>query len=125
MPFLLLIWGNKRWTLIIVLIIFILLQLAQVNKLSGDLARAKDECQNKIEKATQPYKEAAAAAQAEANKVSQSYEETKQAERVRTETIIKEVEKIVERPIYRNVCLDDLGLSAINQGITGKLASKP
>lgn len=125
MPLLLLIWSNKRWTLIIVLIISILLQLVQTNKLSGDLAKAKNECQNRIEKATQPYKEAAAAAQAEANKVSQTYEETKQAERVRTETIIKEVEKIVERPVYRNVCLDVDGLSAINQGITGKLTSEP
>ena len=33
--------------------------------------------------------------------------------------ITKEVEKLVDRPVYRNVCLDDDGLRAINSQILG------
>lgn len=46
--------------------------------------------------------------------------ETKRDEiRERTRTIVKTVDRIVERPVYRNVCFDDLGLRAANDAITG------
>lgn len=35
-------------------------------------------------------------------------------------TITKTVDKIVERPVYRNVCLDDDGLRAANDALSGK-----
>ncbi|MFZ8001428.1 hypothetical protein ACO1DV_00005 [Acinetobacter lwoffii] len=37
MPLLMLIWNNKRWSLIVVLCIVILCQLFQANRLAGDL----------------------------------------------------------------------------------------
>jgi hypothetical protein len=43
--------------------------------------------------------------------------------RVRTEikyrTITKTVEKLVERPVYRDVCFDDDGLHLVNTALTG------
>ena len=43
--------------------------------------------------------------------------------RVEFRTITKEVEKIVEKPVYRDVCLDADGLRAVNAALTG--ASPP
>lgn len=42
-------------------------------------------------------------------------------------TITQQVDKIVERPVYRNVCFDDDGLHAVNDAIAGKVTdpSKP
>lgn len=49
-------------------------------------------------------------------------------EKIRTEFVVvtSEVEKIVEKPIYRNVCLDDDGLRALSAAIGHKpSASEP
>lgn len=42
-------------------------------------------------------------------------------------TITQIVDKIIDRPVYRNVCLDDDGLSNANAALSGALtpASKP
>lgn len=48
---------------------------------------------------------------------SAGYEKKKEAARVKYVKVIEEVEKIVERPIYKNICIDEDGLKAINQGI--------
>jgi hypothetical protein len=49
-----------------------------------------------------------------------------EAQRVRTEikyrTITKIVEKLVERPVYRDVCFDDDGLRLVNAALTGSPA---
>lgn len=62
MPFLLLIWNNKRWTLIIVLLIYALFQTWQSNSLAGDLNKAKADCKTKVQKevdkAVKPYQDA-------------------------------------------------------------------
>ena len=59
MPILLLIWNNKRWTLIIVLLIYGFLQTWQSNSLAGDLSKAKADCKTKVQqevdKAVKPY----------------------------------------------------------------------
>lgn len=119
MPFLLLIWNNKRWSLIVVLLTYSLFQTWQSNNLTGDLAKSKTECQNKIDKAVtsakKPYLDAEAAAKKKANEVSEQYEVTKNEERIKTEVITRTVEKIVDRPIYLNVCFDADGVSAVNQ----------
>ncbi|MEG0347222.1 MAG: hypothetical protein RR605_04140 [Acinetobacter sp.] len=66
MPFLLLIWNNKRWTLIIVLLIYALFQTWQSNSLTGDLNKVKADCKTKVQqevdKAVNPYKDAIAKA---------------------------------------------------------------
>ena len=62
MPLLLLIWNNKRWTLIIVLLIYAVFQTWQSNSLAGDLNKANAECKTKVQqevdKAVKPYKDA-------------------------------------------------------------------
>jgi len=108
---------------ILMLFIFIFGYVWYANSLAGDLRNAEIASDARVEEALRPYIEAEKAAQVQANEESEEYEKTKQAERIRTETIIKEVEKIVERPVYRNVCLDADGLSAINQGITSNSTS--
>lgn len=40
-------------------------------------------------------------------------------------TITQTVDKLVEKPVYRNVCLDDDGLRVANQALTGSLAAPP
>lgn len=46
-----------------------------------------------------------------------SHEEFKERERVVYQTITETVDRIVERPVYRNVCLDDDGLAVLRQAI--------
>ena len=121
MPFLLLIWNNKRWSLIVVLCIVILCQLFQANRLAGDLRKADVKCQDKINKKLKPYLDAEKKAQDLANKAGEEYEESKEVERVKTEVITREVQTIKDRPIYINTCLDDDGVRLINEaGNTGQ-----
>lgn len=121
MPLLLLIWNNKRWTLIVVLCIVILCQLFQANRLAGDLRKADVKCQDKIDKKLKPYLDAEKEAQEKANQAGEQYEESKEVERVKTETITREVQTVKERPVYINTCLDDDGVRLINEaGNTGK-----
>ena len=62
MPLLLWIWKNKRWTLIIVLLIYGLFQTWQSNSLAGDLNKAEADCKTKVQqevgKAVKPYQDA-------------------------------------------------------------------
>ena len=55
--------------------------------------------------------------QGEINEISSEYEALKQEQAEKQRVIYKTVEKIVDRPIYRNVCLDDDGLSEINKAV--------
>lgn len=40
-------------------------------------------------------------------------------------TIIREREKIVDRPVYRNICLDPSGVQLANDSKNGRISSKP
>lgn len=104
------------------LCIVIICQLFQANRLAGDLRKAETTCQDKINKKLKPYIDAEKKAQKLANKAGEEYEESKEVERVKTETITREVQKIVERPVYIHTnCFDDDGVSAANAaGNTGK-----
>ena len=118
MPLLYWIWNNKRWTIIIVLLIYGFFQTWQSNSLVGDLNKANADCKTKVQQevdnAVKPYKEAEQEAQERAQKAGEDYEQTKETERVKTETITREVQKIIERPIYLNTCFDAAGVSAVN-----------
>ena len=76
-------------------------------------------------KAKKPYLDAEAAAKKKANEVSEQYEVTKNEERIKTEVITRTVEKIVDRPIYLNVCFDADGVSAVNQAASIISTGKP
>ncbi|WP_291370151.1 MULTISPECIES: hypothetical protein [unclassified Acinetobacter] len=58
MPILLWIWNNKRWTLIIVLLLCLFFQTWQVNSLAGDLGKAETACDARVAKAIKPYQAA-------------------------------------------------------------------
>ena len=58
MSFLLLIWNNKRWTLIIVLLIYAVFQTWQSNSLTGDLNKAEANCDVRVAEAIAPYETA-------------------------------------------------------------------
>lgn len=53
------------------------------------------------------------------------HEQFKAAEDIRYVETIKVVTKLVDRPVYRNVCLDDTGRMLINSAIRGEDSSKP
>lgn len=52
------------------------------------------------------------------NKASAGHEADKERIRVQYITITKEVERIVEKPFYRDACLDDDGLRVLRSAIT-------
>lgn len=59
-----------------------------------------------------------------ADKAAEVHEVFKERERVVYQTITETVDRIVERPVYRNVCLDPDGLRALGDAIHGR-ASDP
>lgn len=59
-----------------------------------------------------------ATAEADA-KAAAALETKKEAINVQYRTITRTVEKLVDRPVYRNVCLDDDGLRAVNEALRG------
>lgn len=73
-------------------------------------------CQGKIDEAVKPYIDAEKKGQQNANEAAKNYEQQKEVERSKTETITREVQKIIERPIYINTeCFDDDGVRLINE----------
>ncbi|MDH2019172.1 hypothetical protein N5J44_10390 [Acinetobacter ursingii] len=118
MPILIWIMSNKRWTVIIILLIFSFWKTWQTNHYAGELSKANTVCEAKVKtevaKAVKPYIDAQKQAEINAQKASEDYEKTKESERIKTETITRTVQKIVERPIYINTCFDDDGVSAVN-----------
>ena len=64
-----------------------------------------------------------------ANKADQSIAATLEARlselRANETTIIREREKIVEMPVYRNVCLEPSGVQLANDAKNGRITSKP
>ncbi|WP_336931477.1 hypothetical protein [Acinetobacter bereziniae] len=118
MPFLQLMWNNKRWTIIAILMILLGCQTWLTNKYVDDLNKAEIKCTEKIQKIKDDQQKALVEKQNNINRVSADYEQLKSEQRVITETKIREVQKIIERPVYSNVCIDSDGLRSINSLIT-------
>ena len=118
MPLLYLIWNNKRWSLIIALCIMFFCQLFYTNHLSKKLRVASEQCNAKIQVIEQRHLKALAEKQNAINQVSADYEKAKSEQRIKVETVTREVQKIIDRPVYQQFCFDDDGVSAINSLIT-------
>ena len=73
MPILYWIWNNKRWTLIILLLIYALFQTWQSNSLAGDLNKAEANCDVRVAKAIKPYEDAIDQAQEEKATIMQTW----------------------------------------------------
>jgi len=119
MPILISLWKFKTWIAIAVLSLLWLGQIAYTNHLSGKLKEAEAKCTAKIQEIEQKHLKALAKKQNEINKVSADYETEKSAQRRQVETVTREVQKIIERPVYLNNCFDSDGVSAINSLIAG------
>lgn len=64
-------------------------------------------------------------AQDKYNAVATKLESTKAERIVQTNTITKIIPQIVEREIYKNVCLDSQGMDVINKALSGDSYVKP
>ncbi len=47
------------------------------------------------------------------NQVSADYEKAKSEQRIKAETVTRELQKIIDRTVYKQFCFDD-GVSAVN-----------
>ena len=100
---------------IIALLAFLLLVcLFILNHQAKRLNEAKEQCDARIEQIKTAQYQAQVEQQNQINEVSADYEADKAQRQVETQVIYKTVEKIVDRPIYRNVCIDADGLSTLN-----------
>ena len=106
----------KFWREIIIgfLAFFLLITLSVLNHKTGQLKQADQKCIAQIQEIERKQVKALAEAQNKANKASAEYEQVKAEQRTKVETVTRTVQKIVERPIYLNRCIDDDGLSEIN-----------
>jgi small-conductance mechanosensitive channel len=100
-------------------------QIAYSNHLAGLLKEADSKCIAKVQEIEQKHLKALAAKQDQINKVSADYEKAKSEQRVQVETITREVQKIIDRPVYNNVCFDDTGVQLINSLITDDSSEPP
>ena len=98
-------------------------QIAYTNHLAKELRQAESNCQAKILKLEQQHQQAIQKQQTTINKLSADYEERIANQKVKVETVTKYVDKIIERDVYRNVCIDDDGLQSINSLIKNRSAS--
>ena len=114
MPILIVLWKFKYWIAIAVLSFMWLGQLTYTNHLSGKLQEAETKCTAKIQEIEQKQLKALAEKQNEINQVSADYEQIKSAQRRQIKTVTREVQKIVERPVYQQHCFDDSGLQQLN-----------
>ena len=111
-------WKFKHWIAIAVFFFLWLGQIAYTNHLAGKLKQAESQCTAKIQKLKDDQQQALIKKQNEVNQVSADYEQLKSEQRVKVETVTREVQKIVTQPIYSNVCFDDDGLQQLNSLIS-------
>ncbi len=118
-------WKYKHWIAIAVFFFLWLGQIAHTNHLSGKLRKAAEQCTAKIQQIEQKHLKALTEKQNQINQVSADYEAEKSEQGVQVETVTREVQKIIDRPVYLNHCFDDDGVSAINSLITGDTSQPP
>lgn len=59
------------------------------------------------------------------NDAAMELEAKKDERQIVYKTITKTVDRIVDRPVYRNECIDDDGLLAVNAALKGRTPAKP
>ena len=96
-----------------------------LNSKTGQLKEADSKCFVKIQEIEQKHLKALAAKQDQINKASSDYEAEKSKQRVKVETVTREVQKIIDRPVYQQHCFDDTGVQLINSLITDDTSEPP
>ncbi|WOE32732.1 MULTISPECIES: hypothetical protein [unclassified Acinetobacter] len=117
------IWKYKTWIAIAILCFICFGQLAYTNHLSGQLRKAQEKCNAQILKLEQQHQQAIQKQRSTINKLSADYETAKSEQRIKVETVTKYIDKIVERPIYYNQCIDDDGMQQLNSLIKSRDSS--
>jgi len=125
MPILIVLWKFKYWIAIAVFCVLWVCQLVYSNHLAGQLKEADAKCIAKVQEIEQTQLKALAEKQNKINEVSANYEAEKSKQRVKVETVTREVQKIIDRPVYLNRCIDADGLRQINSLINTSSASEP
>ena len=120
-----LIWKYKYWIAIAVFFVLWLGQIVYTNHLSGKLRKASEQCTAKIQDIEQKHLKALTEKQNQINQMSSDYEATKSEQRVQVETVTREVQKIIDRPVYLNHCFDDDGLQQLNSLIASGTGESP
>ncbi|AYY17019.1 MULTISPECIES: hypothetical protein [Acinetobacter] len=110
------VFAAKYWREIIILFLAFLLaiSLAVLNYKTGQLKEAERKCQSQIQEIERKNLKALAEKQNQINKVSADYEQVKAEQNTKVEYVEREVQKIVERPVYKSACVDADGVQQIN-----------
>lgn len=110
---------------IITMAVFLLLsfvglgvQTWRVNYWESKAQKAKSDCYDKIQELEMERINDLQDKQNEINKVSADYESKNSNQRIKVETVTRELQPVIERPVYSNFCFDDDGLSKLNSLIT-------
>lgn len=90
------------------------ISLAVLNYKTGQLKEAEQKFQSQIQEIERKNLKALAEKQNQINKVSADYEKVKAEQNTKVEYIEREVQKIVERPVYKSACVDADGMQQIN-----------
>jgi len=108
--------ATTKWREILIglLAFLFIVCLGLLNSKTGQLKEAQAKCAAQIQSLEQQHLKALTDKQNKINKVSADYEQLKSEQRVKVETATREVQKIIERPVYNNVCIDADGLRNIN-----------
>lgn len=111
------VFAAKFWREIIIgfLAFLLVICLAVLNHKIGQLKEAEQKCQSQIQEIERKNLKALAEKQNQINKVSADYEQVKAEQSTKVETVTREVQKIVERPIYKSSCIDDAGVQQLNE----------
>ncbi|MEB5477259.1 hypothetical protein [Acinetobacter pollinis] len=72
----------------------------------------------------QKYAKAVQQQQIEMNKVSADYEKLKADQATKVEYVTRAINKYIDRPVYRNVCIDDDGRLQVNELIKSGQTNK-
>lgn len=119
------VFAAKYWREIIIVILAFLLAItmAVLNYKIGELKKADQKYLSQIQEIEKKNLKALTEKQNQFNQVSADYEKLRSEQNTKVETVTREVQKIVERPIFLNRCIDDDGVYQINSLIEAKRAS--
>ncbi len=119
------VFAAKYWREIIIgfLAFLLVVCLAVLNHKAGQLKEAEQKCQSQIQEIERKNLKALAEKQNQINKVSADYEQVKAEQNTKVEYVEREVQKIIERPVYLNRCIDSDGVYQINSLIEAKRTS--
>lgn len=123
MTYLLLALKYWRECLIALLAFLILCLIMILNHKDEVIEKQKQEHIAYIQEQKQKYLEAAQQQQIEMNKVSADYEKLKSEQATKVEYVTRTINKYIDRPVYRNVCIDDDGRVQLNELIKSSQAT--